>query len=82
MKWDRRQIRMSKVKRWCYRWRSRRARAAMSPEQQAAFEAIIIDGLSIEAASARLASSEDETLRHFVQAFRIHAAAIDAPGWP
>jgi hypothetical protein len=54
----------------------------MSPDQLAAFKAIVVDDLSVEVAAARLALSEDETLRHFVQAFRIHAAAIDAPGWP
>lgn len=73
---------MSRVARWRYIWRSRHARRAMLPDQRAAFEAIVVDGLSIEAAAARLSLPEDETLRLFVQAFRIHAAAIDAPGWP
>lgn len=79
---DRRQAHITRVARWRYLWRSRRAWRAMSPEQRAAFEAIVIEGLSVEAAAVRMALSEDETLRHFVQAFRIHAAAIDAPGWP
>jgi hypothetical protein len=82
MERDRRRARMTRVARWRYRWRSRRARKAMSPDQLAAFKAIVVDDLSVEVAAARLALSEDETLRHFVQAFRIHAAAIDAPGWP
>jgi DNA-directed RNA polymerase specialized sigma24 family protein len=54
----------------------------MSPERRAAFRAIVIEDLPIEEAAVRLGLSEDETLRHFVQAFRIHAATIDAPGWP
>lgn len=82
MERDRRQARITRVARWRYLWRSRRAHRAMSPDQRAAFEAIVVDGLSIEAAAVRLSLSEDETLRHFVQAFRIHAAAIDTPGWP
>jgi hypothetical protein len=53
----------------------------MSSDQRAAFNAIVVDGLSIEEAAARLALPEDETLRHFVHGFRIHAAAIGAPGW-
>jgi hypothetical protein len=82
MERDRRQAQMASVARWRYLWRSRCARRAMSADQRAAFEAIVVDGLSVDAAAARLALSEDETLRLFVQAFRIHAAAIDAPGWP
>lgn len=65
-----------------YRKRAGRARRRMSVEQRAVFDAIVIDDVSLEQAARRLGWSEQDTLRRFVAAFRIHIAEIERPARP
>ena len=65
-----------------YLRRARRARRRMTPAQRAAFDAIVLNDLTLAEAAATMALDEPAVLRLFVTAFRIHVTEIDAPPWP
>lgn len=60
-----------------YHRRARRARRRMTREQIAAFDALVIDRLSLPQAAEMLDLTEDEILHRAAKAFRIHVTEIE-----